>query len=47
MVCSADENNFLAMNIEQYKFFGMAYYMLECCPKVHTYLHNHSFGYSD
>jgi hypothetical protein len=47
MVCLADKNSFLAMNAEQYKNFGMSYYMLENCPKVNLYLHNHSFGYSD
>jgi hypothetical protein len=51
MGCSADKNNFLAMNTKQYKNvgknFGMSYYMLEQCPKIYLYLHNYSFGYSD
>jgi hypothetical protein len=47
MVCSDDKNSFLAMNAELYKIFGMSYYMLKRCPKVHLYLYNHSFGYSD
>jgi hypothetical protein len=37
MVCLADKNSFLAMNVEQFKNFGMSYYMLEQCPKVHLY----------
>jgi hypothetical protein len=47
MVCSADKNSFMAMNVEQHKYFGRSYYMLEHCPKVHLYLHNYSFGYGD